>query len=146
MADSSAPPKVMMDLAPSLRSPGFRLVEAGEVYTLFNSIYSVQAGIPARGTTQLTGFKLTAAINNINHSSGTDNSVVLPPGLPGKQIIVYNNTLNNINVFATGADMITPVNSSTPGASVAQIPGSAGIYLCVSKSSDPTVWKQISIA
>jgi hypothetical protein len=138
----------MMGLAPSLNTPGFRLVDAGELYALLNSLFSIQQGITARGTTAATGFKLTAGVNNLTTVTPTNNAVVLPPGLPGKQVIISNNNVPGTAaaVFASGADQIIPIGSPISGASVAQAGGTSSLYVCVSRTFNPTVavWKQIT--
>jgi hypothetical protein len=145
--DNSTPPKNMMDLAPSLKTPGFRLVDAGELYALLNSLFSIQQGIVARGTTQATGFKLTAAINNVTTVTAPNNALVLPPGLPGRQVTVSNNTATAAAVFASGADQIIPINSATPASTEALAGGTTAIFVCVSQTFNPTVatWKQVSV-
>lgn len=147
--DGATPPKVMMDIAQSLGTPGFRLVDAGELYALLSSIFSTQAGIAATGTTQATGFKLKAAINTVTSASAGNLGVVLPPGIPGKEVTIANGGTVAINVFASGADQMIPVASSTPGASIAQAQGTTGVYLCISRTLvSPIVatWKQVSVA
>lgn len=147
MADSAAPPKTMMDLAPSLRSPGFRLVDAGELYALLNSIFSNQAGIAARGNTAATAFKITAAVNSVATTSGANNGLMLPLGLPGKQVTIVNNGAVSVTVYANGADQIEPIGSSVPAASLTQAAGTTGVYLCIARTLNPTVnyWKQVSV-
>lgn len=147
MADSAAPPKNMMGLAPSLATPGFRLVDAGELYNLLNSIFSNQTGITARGTAAATAFKLTAALNTLTTVAAGNTGVMLPAGLPGKQVTIVNLGAAAAVVYGAGADQITPVASSTPAASLSQAAGTSSIYVCVSRTLNPTVnqWKQLSL-
>jgi hypothetical protein len=146
--DSATPPKVMMDLAPSLRTPGFRLVDAGEVYTLFRSLFSVQAGIVARGTTQATALQLTAGVNTLTTVAAGNTGVALPPGLPGRRVVVVNLGAAGAIVYGYGAgDLLIPVASITTGASITQASGTSAEYLCIGKTFNPTVstWKQLSL-
>jgi len=147
--DNTTPPKTMMDLAPSLRSPGFRLVDAGEMYALFRSIFSTQSGISARGTTQATGLQLTAGVNVLNTVQAANNAVVLPPGLPGKQVIIANMTGQAAAIFGFRSDTIVPLGAGTGGAvaTVALAAGNAIQLVCVSLNSVTGValWKVLSL-
>jgi len=148
MPDSATPPRAMMDLAPSLRTPGFRLVDAGELNALFRSLFSTQTGIVARGTTQATALQLTAGVNNLTTVAAGNTGVKLPPGLPGQRVVVVNLGAAGAVVYGYGTgDLLIPVASTTTGASVTQAAGTSAEYLCVTKTFNPTVttWKQLSL-
>jgi len=146
--DSATPPRAMMDLAPSLRTPGFRLVDAGELQALFRSLFSVQTGIVARGTTQATALQLTAGVNNLTTVAAGNTGVKLPPGLPGQRVVVVNLGAAAALVYGYAtADLLIPVASSTGAANISQASGTSAEYLCITKAGTPqvTTWKQLSL-
>src|SRR5215467_12162257 len=119
MADPSSPPRTLMGLMPSLITPGFRLVDAGELYAFLSSLYNTGT-VTAAGTTAANATRMRYGVNDI--TVGTANQgVMLPPALPGKEVLVINDTAASIIVYGlTGRtnDTITPNGSVTPAASV----------------------------
>ncbi len=66
---------------------------------------SATDAISAAGTTQSDATALTAAINNVTTiSSGT--GVKLPPAIKGDSVVVYNNGVNVLQIYADGSDTI----------------------------------------
>lgn len=149
MADSAAPPQTMLDLAPSLRTPGFRLVDAGELYELFRALFSVKLPFPAGPIANPP--ILSAAFNIVGLVSGANSAVGLPPSLPGKVVTVVNSSANAITVVgyteAGGQDQIVPIDSVTPAPTIVQAGGTTGVYLAYQRASTagPAYWKQLSV-
>jgi hypothetical protein len=145
--DASQPPKVFMDLAPSLGTPGYRLVDAGELYTLHSSLFAIVSGLAGTGTTQATGTVLKAGTSVYTPTAG-QTAVVLPPGLPGQDITVVNlsGTVAGV-IFGSGGDQIIPMGSATPAASLAQPLGTTAYLTCISKNMATGVatWKVVSL-
>jgi len=98
MADSAAPPKSLMGLLPSLQSPGFRLVDAGELYQFLNSLYGVH------DINQPTATASVPLVGGINVVVAAPQGVTLPPPtLPGSIVTVTNpSTTAPVNVAGTG--------------------------------------------
>jgi len=144
--DASSPPKVMLDLAPSLQ-PGFRLVDGGELFTLMTSIFGIISGLSGAGTVQSTGTALKSGISSYTPAAG-NTGVVLPPGLPGQEITVVNASGTVAGVlYGNGGDQIVPLASATPAGSLAMAAGTTAQLVCVSKNAATGVatWKVVSL-
>jgi hypothetical protein len=103
MADSAAPPKSWMGLLPSLQTPGFRLVDAGELYQFLNGIFGVHTTNNAAATSPIL---LPAGINVVAAAGAT--GVQLPPAnLPGQIMTVVNNTAAVLDVVGQGLTAAT---------------------------------------
>lgn len=148
MADASQPPKVILDLAPSIQNQsGFRLVDVGELYALWRAEYGIQSGIAATGTTKGTARQLTAANSVIATASAGNVGAIMPPGLPGQTVTVVNMGSVAITLYGSGGDQIIPIASGTPAATISQASNTTSYYLCISKTFNPSVstWKQVSV-
>jgi hypothetical protein len=122
--------------------PGYRLVDGGELLIQANLLFSARSGIVG-GTTQQNARHLETFINQVTSGS----TVVLPPGVPGRYMMVINDTGNPIQVYGISynpitrlADSIAPSTSSTPGIMVNQNAGEMDGYFCF----EPGIWKQVS--
>ena len=147
MADASAPPKIMMDLAPSLGTPGFRLVDGGELFTLLNSILGILGGIAGVGTTQAAAAVLGPGVSVVQAAAG-NTGVLLPPGLPGQTKTVINTGTAAGVIYGNGGDQIIPLASTTPAATLAIPAGDTAVLVCISKNFGPPVvstWKVVSL-
>lgn len=141
-------PQTMLDLVPSLDMPGFRLVDTGELFQLLQTMLSVTTNVAATGTTRATGKQLTSATNVVLSASGTQNSVILPPGLIGRQVLIINNASVALNVWPYNPiDYIIPSGSGTPAPNAAQGAQTSGVYICMTQVLNPpplliSYWKQ----
>jgi hypothetical protein len=147
--DASQPPKIILDLAPSLQPSGFRLVDAGELYTLLSSILGIVGGLAGAGTTGAASTALKPGVSVYTPTAG-QTGVQLPPGLPGQEITVVNASGTTAGVLygnvGTG-DQIVPLASATPGASTAMAAGTTAVLVCTSKNYTTGVatWKVVSL-
>jgi hypothetical protein len=136
----------MMDLAPSLQA-GYRLVDAGELQTLFQNIFGIIGGYVAAGTIQSTGTPLRSGISTYTPSAG-NTGVILPPGLPGQEVTVVNGSGTVAGVlYGNGGDQIIPLASATAAGSLAMPAGTTAVLICVAKNPATGVatWKVTSL-
>jgi len=136
--DPAAPPKTILGLMPSLQTPGFRLVDAGELAALLQYMFSARSGIKANGTTQAAATLLSAGVNEITDTTG-GTAVKLPNALPGGQVTVVNDTSASLTIFPSGTDKIIDNTGLTLDASVPMSTATSSIFVSVR----PGVWKQI---
>ena len=131
------------DLFPSFSPPGFRLVDAGELKQQAELLFGVAAGLTAlAGGGQSGATLLTGAINEVSTVATTSDSVMLPPGVPGRQVVAINNGANTMQVYGQLTETIAANNATTQAASttgVAQATTTVGIYFCFSTGK----WKQL---
>src|SRR5262249_33684326 len=141
-----SPPKNMLDLAPSLTTPGFRLIDAGEVYTLFNSLMGIISGLAGAGTTQGAATVLKPGISVFTPTAG-QTGVLLRPWLPGQEVSVVNLGAVAGVVYGFGGDQIIPLASSTPAGTLALPAGDTAQLICISKNMTTGVatWKVTSL-
>src|SRR5215467_8696754 len=144
--DASSPPKNMLDLAPSLYTPGYRLVDAGELLTLFTSLMGIISGLAGAGTTQAAATILKPGISVFTPTAG-QTGVLLPPGLPGQEISVVNLGAVAGVIYGAGGDQIIPLASSTPAGTLAIPAGDTAQMICISKNMATGVatWKVTSL-
>ena len=141
MPEASAPPRIIMDLAPSLTPRGYRLVDAGELYQLLNTLFGVQSGVTAAGSTAATATRCTGGVIDVT-TGGAGTGIMLPPALPGKRVVVFNETATAVIVYGlTGRvnDTITPNTSSTPAASVSVAANGSAEFVCGKANN----WKEM---
>jgi len=116
---------------PSLTTPGFRLVDAGELYNFLYSLYSVNVVTAAAGGAG-GATRLRYGINDITVASASQ-GVMLPPALPGKIVTVINDTAVAVTIYGmTGNpnDTVTPNASVAPAASVSLPTGGTAEFIC----------------
>lgn len=130
---------------------GFKLVNADELKTLANQLFSVTSGLTAHaGGGQAASLPMPAAINNVTTVASANDSVQLPPALIGAQIFLVNAGANSMQVFGdpsnlangNASDVIIPHNSNNAaaaGTGVAQASTVGALYVCVTLG----VWKQL---
>lgn len=121
--------------------PGYRLVDGEDLQTMSDLLFSTKQGV-AGGTNQMNAVPLEAYMSQVT-SGGT---VVLPPGLPGRNLIVMNDTASAIQVYPsphnplTGApDTVAASGGSTQTGVASQAAGVAAEYYCFA----PGLWKQV---
>ena|SRR5215467_5093763 len=144
--DPSSPPKVVLDLASSLGTPGFRLVDAGELLTLFNNVMGFTGVVLGAGTTQAAATPLKPGVNAFI-ASGGNTGVVLPTGLPGQQVVVVNYGAVGGVLYGNGGDQIIPMASNAQAPSLAMAAGTSAVLVCVNKNQSTGVvtWKVLSL-
>jgi len=147
MMDASSPPQILLDIAPSLKTPGFRLIDAEEVYQLFRSLLGANTSITALGTNQATAAVLGYPNVDVFTTVAAGTGALLPQGLPGQQKTEVNMGASALTLYGNGADQIIPLNSTTPAASLSVPAGQIARLVCVSRTFNPTVatWKVVSL-
>src|SRR5262245_39916629 len=120
--------------------PGYRLVDGEDLATMSDLLFSARQGM-AGGTTQANAVPLETYISQVT-SGGT---VVLPPGLPGRYVMVMNDTAGAIQIYGspynplTGTpDTVAGSGGSTQGPVTSQAAGPAAEYFCFAAGQ----WKQ----
>jgi hypothetical protein len=94
---------------------------------------STQDNITASATqTQAGATPIVAQLSRVTTVASSGNAVVLPPALPGIDLIVANADGNPMTVFASGSDT---VNGFAGNVGVQQMAQCVAIYLCVSKGA-----------
>jgi hypothetical protein len=112
----------------------FRRISVGEY------IYeSATDGIIAAGTTQATAAQLPLTEMNRLTTVAVGSGIMLPPAVPGLDIIVVNHGANAVQVYGQPGDTINDVVSAT---GVSQMQSSWVYYGCFS----PGVWYSESLA
>ena len=79
------------------------------------------------GGGQANALPLTAELNRITTVATNGDSVKLPPSQAGLTIYIVNHTLNTLQVFGNGVDLIDDVVTTT---GVSQMPNSTVLYFC----------------
>ncbi len=82
--------------------------------------------------TQATAFQLTTQTSRITTVATAADSVMLPPSLPGMELMVINHGANAMQVYGNGVDTIDDVATAT---GVSQMANSLVIYTCVTSGS-----------
>lgn len=108
-----------------LSAPNFAPVDITTVATS-----TASNGLTAVGTTRATGLQLTSRINNITTAaSGT--GVVLPLGIPGTRVTLFNNGAQTVQVYGSGSDTIDGVAAATGVPLTAGATAGRCEYVCV---------------
>ena len=131
--------------------PGLRLIDGGDLLSMANQLMSAKSGIVAHsGGTQAAATPLIANFNSVDTVAADNDSVMLPPAIPGVDVNIYNNSAHTLAVFgvpsnpnsATGAgDTIAAHNSNAqqPTATgVTQATTLTATYVCYTAGQ----WKQ----
>lgn len=87
--------------------------------------------------TQATGYQLTARLNRISVCATNADSVVLPAGVAGLQVEVFNDGAANAQVFGKGTDTIDTVATGT---GVVLTAGKRCVYSCISVTAGVGAW------
>jgi hypothetical protein len=89
-------------------APGYRLTDGSTLnYEIANPTWSTSQAVTATpGGTALNSTKIVNAITNVTVATASGAGVVLPQALPGKILLVINNSANDIRVFAEGSSTI----------------------------------------
>jgi|SRR5215475_6250574 len=120
--------------------PGFRLVDGGDLKTMADLLFSTRENIMA-GDSQADATPIDTFISQIVDGD----TVVLPPGLPGRYLMIYNETEQPIQIYGnplnilTGApDTIATDVSNQQQIMVTQDGETISEYVCFA----PGMWKQ----
>jgi hypothetical protein len=108
-----------------LSAPNFQPVDITTVATS-----TAATGLTAVGTTRANALQLTARVNNIT-TAAAGTGVVLPLGVPGTRITLFNNGVSNIQVYGAGADTIDGVAAATGVVLTAGATAGRCEYFCV---------------
>jgi hypothetical protein len=135
--DPAAPPKSLLGLVPSLQTPGFRQVDAGELAALFQYMWST-AAVRGNGATAVTATQLQGGVNEvIDVANGA--AVKLPSALPGGMVWVINGTTTALAIFASAPDQIVGNAVNVLTASVALASSATTVFICTRSGH----WKQV---
>jgi hypothetical protein len=122
--------------------PGYRLVDGEDLLTMGNLLFSSQDAIDA-GSSQQNAVPLDTFISQVTDG----NTVVLPPGLPGRYLFVMNDSPNELQVYGSTYNLLTGTPdtvagsaSSTQSIMANQAAGTAAEYMCFA----PGMWKQVT--
>jgi len=112
---------------PTPFAPGFRLTDGDELNNrIANPVWSISETFKATaGGTVVTSSKVTNTITNVTTASAPNAGIVLPEALPGRVLVVANNTANTITVFADGGSVLGGVPGSI---GILQNPGINALY------------------
>jgi hypothetical protein len=139
--DGSTPPKLLLDIAPSLFTAGFRLVDAGEIQALFQALVGSQVGLAATGTTAATALGLKNVATNVVATTPSGTGVRLPHALVGSRITVANNGANALLIYPNPPDQIIPVGSATPAVTpVSAATLTVHTFVCTTVG----IWQQVA--
>lgn len=116
---------------PTPFAPGFRLTDGDELNKrIANPVWSISETFSATvGGTLATSTKVTNAVTNVTTAAAPNAGITLPQALPGKVMVVANNTANTITVFAAGGSAIDGVPGSV---GVLQSPGASALFIATS--------------
>jgi len=81
------------------------------------------------GGGQANAIRLTAQTSRVTTVAAPGDSVMLPPSLPGLELVVINRGVNPMQVFGAGSDTINDVAAAS---GVSQMANSVVIYTCTS--------------
>lgn len=151
MSDSAAPPKSFLGILTSLQTPGFRLIDAGELKTFLSMLYAVHHGVVPAGTTAATATQLQSGISVIPTTTAGAGVKLPPASLPGQQVTVVASAATL--VYGSGTDQIVPSDAAitAPSASVTVGP-EAAVFTCIQASNPDAVppviglWKEMIAA
>jgi hypothetical protein len=133
---------------------GPRLIDGDELNKQAQELFSYEYGITATaGGGQAGAYQLKRRLNRVETCVTNADSVMLPPAIPGKQVIINNATGQSLQVFgvvsnaANGnvGDTIAAANSNAQTATaigVAQLTTTVMEYFCFKLGE----WKQGSMA
>lgn len=130
---------------PSGPVPGFTrtigLQSGPALQKLADLIGSVQTGITATaGGTKATAFQLNAAFCKVAVCATNNDSVLLPPGYAGLEVIVANAGAATLAVYGSGTDTINDVATAT---GVTQATLVHALYKCVAVVAGAGQWYRI---
>ena len=138
---------------------GPALIDRGDLSNLALFTCGSVAGITAHaGGGQTNAFVLNAAYNEVDTVASANDSVMLPPAIVGRNVLVNNNAASNslncysnlnngFNPDSTGkaqADVIYPHGSSTANSSstaIAIAAGNVAWFVCTTLGQ----WKEVSL-
>lgn len=151
MSDSAAPPKSFLGILTSLQTPGFRLIDAGELKQFLSMLYGVTHGVVPAGTNAATATQLHAGISVIPATTAGAGVKLPPASLPGQITTVVASAATL--VYGSGTDQIVPSDAAitAPSASVTVGPEAAQ-FICIQASNPDAVppviglWKELIAA
>lgn len=99
-----------------------------------NSVVAKSGGNQANATV-VNGVKV-----KIKTCAADNDSVKLPPGYPGLEIVIYNPTAHSVQVYGSGIDTINAVATAT---GVAQATLKSAIYTCYDVVAGVALWGRV---
>lgn len=117
------------------------LQDGNKLNALAQLIGSYQPGVTAHaGGGKASAYQLNASVVEIEVSATAADSVKLPPGYPGLEVIIFNNGAQSAQVFGSGLDTI---NGVATGTGVAQAAGKSALYKCYEVAAGVGKWLRI---
>lgn len=106
-----------------------QLIAGSDFNNVTSQLNSVESGITAHsGGTKAAAYQLKAATNLVTVSAADTDSVMLPVGFDGLEVIIINaDAAQDIQVFGNGTDTINDIATAT---GIAQGQRTMGIYKC----------------
>lgn len=135
-------------------NPGYGLQDGWSLWQTWNWLFSASTGLTAHaGGGQAGATPLPSALNRVDTVANAADSVLLPPAIPGRQVVVNNNSANALQVFGVASngandgagDKIATQGSTVyeaTGTGVAQASGVVTTYSCDTLG----LWKQGSVS
>lgn len=119
---------------------GLRLIDGGDLLNFANSVQGVNAGVTAlAGGGTGTGVPILAlGLNQLSVVATNNDSVELPPAIPGATLVVINDGAATVEIYPTQsnpangnvADTIAPYNSVVYGANVTSATATVSVFYC----------------
>lgn len=121
-------------------APGYRLTDGNQLnYEVANPSWSVSGPVTATaGGTMATSTKVTFTITNVTAAAVPGAGITLPQALPGRILIVVNDTLNDIRIFAEGGSTVSGIDGQI---GLLLRAGIAGIFTAVETKQ----WQMLEI-
>lgn len=132
---------------------GPKLITGDQLFKLASGLVSSKIGLVAFATGGQTGAtNLTAGFNSVDTVANANDSVKLPPAIPGTRVYVLNNTATSMQVFGVASnfsnggvgDTIALQASGSyvaTGTGVAQAANVMAVYACFKLGQ----WKRSSV-
>lgn len=122
-------------------TPTTGLQSGAALQKLAQMIGSTVNGVVAKaGGTKAAATPITAPKCRISTCATNGDSVLLPPGYPGLEVIIYNAGAANAQVFGAGNDTINAVVTAT---GVTQNSGISAVYTCYDVVAGVGLWGRV---
>lgn len=120
---------------------GRRLIDGEDLNQLALLAGGISPVLTAKaGGGKATATPITGCITEVGTVATAADSVLLPLGYPGLQVLLVNSGANAMQVFGAGSDTI---NGAATGTGVSQASGTTAIYVCTSKASAVGKWYRL---
>jgi hypothetical protein len=108
---------------------GLALQDGSQLQKMADQLFSTKATVTAHsGGTKALALPITASFTEVSVVAAGGDSVILPKGYAGLEIILANSGASSMQVFGAGTDTI---NAVATGTGVAQANATTALYKCV---------------